>query len=689
MTHPTPRPGDADRPEPMNPARNAMGWRRNSIWRGISAITATYVYFLLFAQFSFLDVLQSRLNGPQGVRAAMAAMGLGGLFASLATAWLLHRIAGRRLLPVAFLACAVVAPMALWTSATAPLVFLAALIGMTTGLLTVTLASSLRDLLDGRHFGLAVGAGTGLAYFICNLPPLFEGTTTVQVEVVTLASFAAAAICAPWEVEAKTFARYRKPHAVPALREADFRPFGFVTLLLSFLVLIWLDSAAFAVIQESLELKGQTWGGGGRQMVLGIVHLLAALAAGWSIDRGAFRSLLLAAGALFGAAFTLLASAGDSSMAAGPIYVTGISLYSVALVAYPAYRGERFGRVPLRWRAALLFGIAGWIGSALGVGMAQDLHRIPAPFAWVTGLVLAAGWLLSHGGATRALARSHALTLAAAVVAIAAYALPHHPPSEAGEMATREIGVTPEDGNATAAAVRRGRAVYIAEGCIHCHSQYVRPAGRDVLWWGPHRPIDRDQRPPLVGNRRQGPDLSTVGARRSAAWHRLHLLDPRSLSPSSRMPSYPTLFAHGSTRGDDLVAYLSSLGAALARERYEVTRTAPLSDLASRLATASPKHGAMLFARHCAPCHGGNGRGNGPLAEAMRTPAMDLTRDQFTLVSWGAGSEPLDLGLARAIRFGIANTSMPGHETLGDREVADLVVFVRTLSTHQRHEGKG
>ena len=33
--------------------------------------------------------------------------------------------------------------------------------------------------------------------------------------------------------------------------------------------------------------------------------------------------------------------------------------------------------------------------------------------------------------------------------------------------------------------MERGRHVYIAEGCINCHSQYVRPNTTDVAMWGP------------------------------------------------------------------------------------------------------------------------------------------------------------------------------------------------------------
>ncbi len=36
--------------------------------------------------------------------------------------------------------------------------------------------------------------------------------------------------------------------------------------------------------------------------------------------------------------------------------------------------------------------------------------------------------------------------------------------------------------------------------------------------------------------------------------------------------------------------------------------------------------GQDLFSFYCATCHGGDGRGNGPVASALRTPPPDLTR---------------------------------------------------------------
>ncbi len=111
--------------------------------------------------------------------------------------------------------------------------------------------------------------------------------------------------------------------------------------------------------------------------------------------------------------------------------------------------------------------------------------------------------------------------------------------------------------------VALGRRIYISEGCIHCHSQYVRPVGQDQALWGAPTTVEQvlGQEPVLIGNRRQGPDLAHVGDRRNAGWNRLHLIEPSAVVPGSRMPSYRHLFERGTTEGEALLAYLDSLRA--------------------------------------------------------------------------------------------------------------------------------
>lgn len=94
----------------------------------------------------------------------------------------------------------------------------------------------------------------------------------------------------------------------------------------------------------------------------------------------------------------------------------------------------------------------------------------------------------------------------------------------------------------------RGRAQYIAEGCVYCHSQQPRSSDQapdtERGWGRPSVAADYAfDRPHLLGTMRSGPDLFNVGARiPSAGWHLTHLYQPRAIYDWSLMPSYRYLF---------------------------------------------------------------------------------------------------------------------------------------------------
>ena len=89
-----------------------------------------------------------------------------------------------------------------------------------------------------------------------------------------------------------------------------------------------------------------------------------------------------------------------------------------------------------------------------------------------------------------------------------------------------------------------GRDIYIQEGCSVCHSQMIRPLRAEVERYG-HYTVAGElvyNHPFLFGSKRTGPDLARVGGLYSDDWHRVHLMDPRSVVPESNMPAFPWLF---------------------------------------------------------------------------------------------------------------------------------------------------
>ena len=140
---------------------------------------------------------------------------------------------------------------------------------------------------------------------------------------------------------------------------------------------------------------------------------------------------------------------------------------------------------------------------------------------------------------------------------------------------------------------RRGRKVYIREGCWYCHSQFVRPVTGEDARWGPVSQAGEyvyDQ-PQMLGTRRIGPDLLRVGRKHGDDWQAAHHWNPRDVVPDSIMPRFPWLYKQTDGKGvpqlnEDgvaLVAYLQRLGTSIGdwRETFVSTRLTSGSALES------------------------------------------------------------------------------------------------------------
>jgi cytochrome c oxidase cbb3-type subunit II len=113
----------------------------------------------------------------------------------------------------------------------------------------------------------------------------------------------------------------------------------------------------------------------------------------------------------------------------------------------------------------------------------------------------------------------------------------------------------------------KGRAIYVREGCWYCHTQQTRTLMADTHHSGLNgvrSPISTSNEfsydnPRMFGTKRTGPDLSRVGGKYDAEWHRTHLRNPRDLVPGSVMPPFPWI-VNDPEEFSALVAYLQRLG---------------------------------------------------------------------------------------------------------------------------------
>jgi cbb3-type cytochrome c oxidase subunit II len=608
-------------------------------WRGASLIAITYVYFLIFAQFAFLKRLAELGIADAHLKAVMGAMALGGIAVSLLAPRLTRWPSLGMRIRLGLSTCGIAAALTLLQLGMAGSIGVAGLIGCGLGLLTVTLVTHLRRWLGSRNPLLMVALGTGAGYFICNFPPLFSASPQTQAVVAAMFCFVGIAV---------SFADTEK--SIVETNVAAERRISFARVLICFTALVWLDSAAFFIIQNTPALKAGTWEGSLHLWVNGGLHFIAAVACAWVLRRFGLATLFSAAFLALAAACLLLLDR-HRVVVASVFYPIGVSLYSVALVAYPSLLAPSYSMAERGRRAGWIYAIAGWFGSAMGIGMAQNLGHVPVAF-----VVTAAGLVLAPAiaGIFRRRKREVVATVALVTVGVCVDRV--------------TTGVQPKQ--PVLSSIERGRHVYIAEGCINCHSQYVRPRTRDVVMWGPVQSIEelRREHPPLIGNRRQGPDLAEVGNRRSPLWLRAHFYVPSEVSHGSFMPSYGYLFQN--RRGDDLVAYLESLRGVQVDQHVAMESSWRPSPEA--LTSASSQEGGRLYHIDCSTCHDAGGTTRGTWQGSFRRLPPNLVTGPFPHLSTSETPQELRNRVAQIIKFGIPDTDMPGHEYFSDSDIASI-----------------
>ena len=205
-------------------------------------------------------------------------------------------------------------------------------------------------------------------------------------------------------------------------------------------------------------------------------------------------------------------------------------------------------------------------------------------------------------------------------------------------------GSVPLSGDALA-----GKSVYVAEGCVGCHTQQVRNVEMDKVFGSrPGMAADYanltrmniwQNTSTVMGTERTGPDLTNVGARQpSKDWNLMHLFNPRSVVPQSIMPSYEWMFEiKDSALKTDVVVNVPKVflngrtGVVVAKKEalqlfaYILTlKQTPLPDgtkpmeflykkdvkqIAASAGAGVVVDGKALYSANCQSCHQENGEG--------------------------------------------------------------------------------
>jgi cytochrome c oxidase cbb3-type subunit II len=193
----------------------------------------------------------------------------------------------------------------------------------------------------------------------------------------------------------------------------------------------------------------------------------------------------------------------------------------------------------------------------------------------------------------------------------------------------------------------KGKAIYVANGCVGCHTQQVRNVEMDKIWGARpaiaadyasnHRTDIWRNTATLMGTERTGPDLTNIGLRQpSSDWHLTHLYNPRIVVSASIMPAYPWLFAIKKevTKADvvvtvpaeyfnsedgkvvatkealQLVAYLQSLKQTKLPDGNVSPEFLYKSVTKNKTVTGQTAvNGVALYTANCQSCHQPNGEG--------------------------------------------------------------------------------
>lgn len=257
----------------------------------------------------------------------------------------------------------------------------------------------------------------------------------------------------------------------------------------------------------------------------------------------------------------------------------------------------------------------------------------------------------------------------------------------------------------------RGRRLYASNGCLYCHSQYLRP--QDWTGVGSFRTVGRTAQAgdyfylqtPMLGTERTGPDLSQEGGVHTDEWHLAHFYNPRWTSPKSIMPQfsfyYETNLAGGITPKQEvyeLIAYVQSLGGQAGIDRADRQRALKQRLLDERAkgneeiihdyfpstwrtvrnpleaTVRSLIHGKQVFTTNCIGCHGLTGDGKGPATYFINNPAPRNFTDASVQLFFSDGE------LYDAILRGVDGTAMPAWgDMLTVNDIWDVTNFIRTI----------
>lgn len=104
-------------------------------------------------------------------------------------------------------------------------------------------------------------------------------------------------------------------------------------------------------------------------------------------------------------------------------------------------------------------------------------------------------------------------------------------------------------------------------------------------------------------------------------------------------------------------------------------------------AGAATPPGKELYDRHCAECHGRDGKGDGPAAIFLNPRPRDFSTGQYKVRTTEDGSLPSDDDLARSVREGLQGSAMPAWKgLLTEAQTAAVLDYIKSFSPRFANE---
>ncbi|MCJ8347078.1 hypothetical protein MJH12_16170 [bacterium] len=316
-----------------------------------------YAYFLLYAQFAFLDLLKA----SDEVQLLLPFMLLG---ASISALWIRQSKPKdpKLFLNYSFLAALIAAILPIFSSYWLIHLLCSLLIGLSVSTLTILTTAILFKFLRYYEIIFVSACSTALAYFFCNIPDLHYSSSVIKGLVTSFLCIAGLINISyiNWKIT-------RTPRQSIKTQEKAY----YYLIGVLFLIILLIDSYSFSIIQNSERLMSYSWGNG-LSLYQGFYHILGALVAYFLLKSKGVYYLLSLVMILF--CISIVRIGGPGTWIFANLYAIGVSMYSTALISFPAHCNESYER-RIEFTTDLYL-LAGWVGSAIGIFLGQGLSVI-------------------------------------------------------------------------------------------------------------------------------------------------------------------------------------------------------------------------------------------------------------------------------------------------------------------------